>query len=44
MHLGVAGGRIVWGRLYGEEVERDGLDIDETVRIIAGTRVIDSSR
>ena len=36
--LGVAGGRIVWGRLYGEEVERDGPDIDETVRIIAGTQ------
>jgi ketosteroid isomerase-like protein len=36
--LGVDGGRIVWGRLYGEEVERDGPDIDETVRGLAGTQ------
>lgn len=35
--FGVTGGRIVWGRLYGEEVERDGPDIDETVRRLAGT-------
>jgi ketosteroid isomerase-like protein len=37
MILGVEEGRIVWARLYGEEVERDGPDIDETVRRLAGT-------
>jgi hypothetical protein len=29
--------RIVAGRLYGEEVEEEGADIDETVRRMAGT-------
>ncbi|MEK6191569.1 MAG: nuclear transport factor 2 family protein [Chloroflexota bacterium] len=35
--FGLRDGRIVWGRLYGEEVEREGSDIDETVRRISGT-------
>jgi ketosteroid isomerase-like protein len=35
--FGLRGGRIIWGRLYGEEVEQDGPDIDETVRRTAGT-------
>lgn len=39
----VRDGRIAWGRLYGEEVERDGTDIDETVRRIAGTTADGSS-
>lgn len=41
--FGVRDGRIAWGRLYGEEVERDGTDIDETVRRIAGTTADGSS-
>lgn len=41
--FGVRDGRIAWGRLYGEEVERDGTDIDETVRRIAGTTADRSS-
>jgi ketosteroid isomerase-like protein len=35
--FGVRDGHIAWGRLYGEEVEREGADIDETVRRVAGT-------
>lgn len=35
--FGVRAGRVVWGRLYGEEVERDGADIDDTVRRMGGT-------
>lgn len=35
--MGLEGGQIAWGRLYGDEVERDGgADIDETVRRMAG--------
>jgi hypothetical protein len=34
--FGVVGGRIAWGRLYMEEVEAVGEDIDETVRRLAG--------
>ena len=34
--FGVEDGRIVWGRLYMEEVEEAGEDIDETVRRLAG--------
>jgi ketosteroid isomerase-like protein len=34
--FGVEGGRIAWGRLYMEEVEAVGEDIDETVRRLAG--------
>jgi ketosteroid isomerase-like protein len=35
--FGIRDGRIAWGRLYGDEVERAGADIDETVRRMAGT-------
>jgi ketosteroid isomerase-like protein len=35
--FGIRDGRIAWGRLYGDEVERPGADIDETVRRMAGT-------
>jgi ketosteroid isomerase-like protein len=35
---GVRGDRIAWGRLYADEVEREGADIDATVRRMAGTR------
>ena len=41
--FGLREGRIIWGRLYGEEVEQDGPDIDETVRHIAGTEAKASS-
>jgi hypothetical protein len=34
--FGVADGLIAWGRLYMEEVEAAGEDIDETVRRLAG--------
>ena len=34
--FGVEGGLIGWGRLYMEEVEAAGEDIDETVRRLAG--------
>lgn len=37
--FGVSDGRIAWGRLYGDEVEREGADIDETVGRIVGGRV-----
>ena len=33
----VRDGRIAGGRLYGLEIEREGADIDETVRRLAGT-------
>jgi ketosteroid isomerase-like protein len=36
--MGIREGRIVWGRLYLEETEREGADIAETVRRIAGHR------
>jgi len=40
--FGVDNGRIVFGRLYMEEVEEAGGDIDETVRRMAeGTRLQD---
>jgi hypothetical protein len=32
--FGVEEDRIVWGRLYVEQVEEDGQDIDETMRTI----------
>jgi ketosteroid isomerase-like protein len=35
--FGIRDGRIAWARLYGDEVERTGADIDETVRRMAGT-------
>jgi ketosteroid isomerase-like protein len=35
--FGVRDERVVWGRLYGEEVERQGPGIDETVRRLVGT-------
>jgi ketosteroid isomerase-like protein len=35
--FGIRDGRIAWGRLYGLEIEREGGDIDETVRRLAGT-------
>jgi ketosteroid isomerase-like protein len=31
-----AGGQVSWGRLYMEEVEEEGEDIDETVRRLSG--------
>ena len=34
--MGVAEGRIVWGRLYIEETEQQAIDIDETVARMAG--------
>jgi hypothetical protein len=34
--LGIRDGRIAWGRLYLEEREREGADITETVRRMAG--------
>jgi hypothetical protein len=34
--FGVVDGLIAWGRLYMEEVEAAGEDIDETVRRLAG--------
>ena len=34
--LGIRDGEIAWGRLYLEEIEREGPDIDETVRRMAG--------
>jgi ketosteroid isomerase-like protein len=34
--LGIRSGQIAWGRLYLEEIEREGPDIDETVRRLAG--------
>lgn len=35
--LGIRDGRIAWGRLYMEEVESGGADIDETVDQMTGT-------
>jgi hypothetical protein len=35
--MGVRENRIAWGRLYAEEVEREGADIDAVVRRMAGT-------
>jgi ketosteroid isomerase-like protein len=34
--VGILNGRIAWGRLYLEETEREGADIAETVRRMAG--------
>jgi ketosteroid isomerase-like protein len=34
--VGIRDGKIAWGRLYVEEVEREGAGIDETVRRMAG--------
>jgi ketosteroid isomerase-like protein len=34
--VGIRDGRIAWGRLYLEETEREGADITETVRRMAG--------
>jgi ketosteroid isomerase-like protein len=34
--MGIRAGQIAWGRLYLEEIEREGADITETVRRIAG--------
>jgi ketosteroid isomerase-like protein len=37
--FGVREGRVAWGRLYGDEVEREGADIDQTVKgMVAGDR------
>ncbi|HET6918586.1 MAG TPA: nuclear transport factor 2 family protein [Jiangellaceae bacterium] len=36
--VGTRDGKIAWGRLYLEEVEREGAGIDETVRRMAGRR------
>ncbi len=35
--MGIRGDRISWGRLYVDEVEREGADIDAVVRRMAGT-------
>jgi ketosteroid isomerase-like protein len=35
--MGIGDDRISWGRLYADEVERDGADIDTVVRRMAGT-------
>lgn len=35
--MGVRDGRIAWGRLYVDEVERESADIDAAVRRMAGT-------
>jgi ketosteroid isomerase-like protein len=35
--MGIREERIAWGRLYAEEVEREGADIDAVVRRMAGT-------
>jgi len=35
--MGIRDGRIAWGRLYADEVEREGADIDAVVRRMAGT-------
>ena len=35
--MGIRDDRIAWGRLYAEEVEREGDDIDAVVRRIAGS-------
>jgi ketosteroid isomerase-like protein len=35
--MGIREDRIAWGRLYVEEVERRGADIDAVVRRMAGT-------
>jgi ketosteroid isomerase-like protein len=35
--MGIRDDRIAWGRLYVDEVEREGADIDTVVRGIAGT-------
>jgi ketosteroid isomerase-like protein len=35
--MGIRADRIAWGRLYAEEVEREGADIDAVVRRMAGT-------
>ena len=36
--MGIRDDRISWGRLYVDEVEREGADIDAVVRRMAGTR------
>ncbi len=36
--MGIRDDRIAWGRLYVDEVERDGAGIDAAVRRMAGTR------
>jgi ketosteroid isomerase-like protein len=35
--MGISDDRIAWGRLYVDEVEREGADIDAVVRRMAGT-------
>ncbi len=35
--MGISDDRIAWGRLYVDEVEREGADIDAAVRRMAGT-------
>ncbi len=35
--MGVRDDRLAWGRLYAEEVEREGADIDAVVRRMGGT-------
>ena len=35
--MGIREDRIAWGRLYAEEVEREGADIDAVVRRLAGS-------
>jgi hypothetical protein len=35
--IGIRDDRIAWGRLYADEVEREGEDINEVVDRMAGT-------
>jgi hypothetical protein len=35
--MGLRDDRVSWGRLYVDEVEREGADIDTVVRRMAGT-------
>ncbi|GAA1183388.1 hypothetical protein F4556_000676 [Kitasatospora gansuensis] len=39
--MGVHAGSVVWGRLYMEETEQTGENIDEAVRRLAGGRSVD---
>jgi len=39
--MGIRDDRIAWGRLYADEVEREGADIDAVVRRMAGTEDVE---
>ena len=42
--MGIRDGQIAWGRLYLEETEREGADITETVRRMAGREALGGER